>query len=89
MFCIIVIAGDFQGSPNKYFAAIMAILNQNFPERTLIRNRGIAIKFPIMQTHDLNIGLPLPNLSHIIPPRTAEENPQITTVREYKRAKIG
>ena len=58
VFCIIVIAGDFHGSPKKYLPATMAILNQNFPDRTQSKNIGHAIKLPIMQTCDLNIGLP-------------------------------
>ena len=58
MFYIIVIAGDFQGSPKKYLAATMAILNQNFPDIVQTKNIGRAITLPAMQTHDLNIGLP-------------------------------
>ena len=90
VFCIMVIAGDFQGSPTKVFKAIMAILNQKFLDRTTHTiNIGIATKFPMMQTHDLNIGLPWPHLSHKKPPRTVDETPQITMIREYKRAKTG
>ena len=50
-------------------------------------NMGIATKFPMMQTHDLNIGLPWPNLSHKKPTRIGDEKPQVTIIKEYKRAK--
>lgn len=83
-----VMAGDFQGSPNKYLAATMAILNQNFPDIVQIKNMGIAMVLPAMQSHDLNMGLPRPIVSHKIPPITDDEKPQTTTASAYKLAKV-
>lgn len=62
------------------------MLNQNFPESTLIKNIGVAHKLPITQTHDLYIGFPWPNLSHNNPTKTGDERPQVTIIKEYNRA---
>ena len=50
--------------------------------RTEAQNIGIAMRLPAIQTHAFIMGLPLPNLSDIIPPAKEDINPHPRLIRE-------
>ena len=78
-----VTLGDFHGSPNRNLRAVKDMLSQKlFVVNTEATKRGKAIMFPPTQIHALSMGLPLPNLSAMIPPAIAEVNPQNRLIME-------
>lgn len=82
-----VIAGDIQDSPNRYFRARQEIETQKLPVvAKVIIETGSAIKLPIQHTCDLMRTFFLLNLSLISPPTKAEIKPRTLRLRALRDA---
>lgn len=75
--------GDLKGSPKRNLMAVQNIDSQKlFVIRTEPKKKGQASRLPPMHIQAFIIGLPLPNLSLMIPPPSEEQNPQHMLIRE-------